>query len=60
MWDKVIFSVVSIFTFHRNFSITQPRPGSSLIPPIKLEWNLSPDNIEDVNIAIEHLDRYVC
>ncbi|XP_028395002.1 carnitine O-acetyltransferase-like [Dendronephthya gigantea] len=42
-----------------NFRDIQPSPAGNLEAPVKLEWNMHPDNIEDINIAIERLDSLV-
>ena len=42
----------------RNFRDIQLSSSNIMEAPIKLEWNMRPDNIEDLNIAVEHLDRY--
>ena len=42
----------------RNFRDIQLSSSDIMEAPVKLEWNMRPDNIEDLNIAIEHLDRY--
>ncbi|XP_046845158.1 carnitine O-acetyltransferase-like [Xenia sp. Carnegie-2017] len=41
-----------------NFRAIQPN-GSNDEAPLKLEWNINSDTLEDINIAIEHLDSLV-
>ena len=41
-----------------NFRDIQSSSSSAEVP-VRLEWNMHPDNIEDINIAIEHLDSLV-